>query len=63
MIPTTTDDVDGVPVGQHMGFTFGDAVLGFDIHSDLFASIRSIAGDNKPLPMMADNGTVVKMGS
>lgn len=44
MILTTTDSVDGIPVGHYLGIVSGDTVLGTNIFSDLFASIRDIVG-------------------
>jgi len=44
MILTTTDNVDGARVAQYLGIVSGDTVLGTNIFSDLFASIRDIVG-------------------
>ncbi|MBC7908003.1 MAG: YbjQ family protein [Rhodospirillaceae bacterium] len=44
MILTTTDGVDGATVAQYLGIVSGDTVLGTNIFSDFFASIRDIVG-------------------
>lgn len=44
MILTTTDCVEGMAVSQYLGIVSGDTVLGTNIFSDLFASIRDIVG-------------------
>ncbi len=44
MILTTTDGVDGARIVQYCGIVSGDTVLGTNIFSDLFASIRDVIG-------------------
>lgn len=44
MLMTTTDGVDGAKITQYLGIVSGDTVLGTNIFSDLFASIRDIVG-------------------
>ena len=44
MILTTTDGVDGKSITQYLGIVSGDAVLGTNIFSDFFASVRDIVG-------------------
>lgn len=44
MILTTTDDVQGQTITQYLGIVSGDAVLGTNVFSDFFASVRDIVG-------------------
>ncbi|TDF41554.1 heavy metal-binding domain-containing protein [Alteromonadaceae bacterium M269] len=44
MIVTTTHDLQGKKVEEYLGVVVGEAVMGANIFSDIFASIRDIVG-------------------
>ncbi len=44
MILTTTDQVDGRRVIDHLGIVTGEAIIGVNIFRDLFAGLRDIVG-------------------
>ena len=44
MIVTTTPSVEGRPIRQYLGVVTGEAILGANIFSDLFAGLRDIVG-------------------
>ena len=44
MIVTTTNTLDGQPVGKYLGVVTGEAILGANILKDLFAGFRDIVG-------------------
>lgn len=44
MIVTTTPAIDGSRIVQYLGIVSGDAVMGSNILSDMFASVRDIVG-------------------
>jgi len=44
MIITTTDHVEGRPVGQYLGLVTGEAIIGVNVFRDFFAGIRDIVG-------------------
>lgn len=44
MILTTTPSVEGRPIRTHLGIVTGEVIVGANIFSDLFASVRDIVG-------------------
>ena len=44
MILTTTTLVEGRPVASYLGIVTGEVIVGANIFSDLFASVRDIVG-------------------
>jgi uncharacterized protein YbjQ (UPF0145 family) len=44
MILTTTPTVEGRPIRTHLGIVTGEVIVGANIFSDLFASVRDIVG-------------------
>lgn len=44
MILTTTPTVEGRPVRTYLGIVTGEVIVGANIFSDLFASVRDIVG-------------------
>ena len=44
MIVTTTSHIEGRPVTQYLGIVTGEVIVGANIFSDLFASVRDIVG-------------------
>lgn len=44
MIVTTTNTLDGQPVGRYLGVVTGEAILGANILKDIFAGFRDIVG-------------------
>lgn len=44
MILTTTNTIEGRPVGHYLGIVTGEAVMGVNAFRDFFASIRDIIG-------------------
>lgn len=44
MIVTTTNTLDGQPVGKYLGIVTGEAILGANILKDIFAGFRDIVG-------------------
>lgn len=44
MIITTTHHLDGKEIEAYLGIVVGEAVMGANLFSDLFASIRDIVG-------------------
>jgi uncharacterized protein YbjQ (UPF0145 family) len=44
MIVTTTTSIEGRPVAQYLGVVTGEVIVGANIFSDLFASVRDIVG-------------------
>jgi uncharacterized protein YbjQ (UPF0145 family) len=44
VILTTTNVVEGRPVGEYLGLVVGEAILGANIVRDLFAGVRDIVG-------------------
>ena len=44
MIITTTDSVEGRVITQYRGVVAGEAVMGTNLFSDFFASIRDVVG-------------------
>ena len=44
MIVTTTALIEGRPVSQYLGIVTGEVIVGANIFSDLFASVRDIVG-------------------
>ncbi|MBL4756505.1 MAG: heavy metal-binding domain-containing protein [Rhizobiales bacterium] len=44
MIVTTSDSIEGQPIGEYLGIVAGEAVLGANIFRDFFANIRDIVG-------------------
>lgn len=44
MIITTTHHLEGMEVEAYLGIVVGEAVMGANLFSDLFASIRDIVG-------------------
>jgi uncharacterized protein YbjQ (UPF0145 family) len=44
MILTTTTLVEGRPVAAYLGIVTGEVIVGANIFSDLFASVRDIVG-------------------
>lgn len=44
MIVTTTPDIQGRTITDYLGIVSGDAVLGSNLFSDLFASLRDVIG-------------------
>lgn len=44
MIVTTTHDIQGKQVNDYLGVVVGEAVMGANLFTDIFASIRDIVG-------------------
>ncbi|MDB5662126.1 MAG: hypothetical protein JWM38_565 [Sphingomonas bacterium] len=44
MIVTTTPTIEGRPVATYLGVVTGEVIVGANIFSDLFASVRDIVG-------------------
>ena len=44
MILTTTPTIEGRPVRTYLGIVTGEVIVGANIFSDLFASVRDIVG-------------------
>jgi len=44
MIVTTTNTVEGRPVRTYLGVVTGEVIVGANIFSDIFASVRDIVG-------------------
>ncbi len=44
MIQTTTPGVDGRAITEYLGVVTGEAILGANIFTDLFAGVRDIVG-------------------
>lgn len=44
MIVTTTSDIQGRSIIAYLGIVSGDAVLGSNLFSDFFASVRDLVG-------------------
>ena len=44
MIITTTPTVEGRPITRYLGLVTGEVIIGANIFSDLFASVRDIVG-------------------
>lgn len=44
MIVTTTPSVEGRPVRTYLGVVTGEVIVGANIFSDIFASVRDIVG-------------------
>ncbi len=44
MILTTTPNIEGSVIAAYLGIVSGDAVMGSNVFSDLFAGIRDIVG-------------------
>lgn len=44
MLMTTTPTVEGRPVRQYLGIVTAEAVMGTNLFSDFFASVRDIVG-------------------
>jgi uncharacterized protein YbjQ (UPF0145 family) len=44
IIFTTTDTIEGRPIGAYLGIVSGEAVMGTNILKDFFAGIRDIVG-------------------
>ncbi len=44
MILTTTHNIEGMKITKYLGIVSGEAILGANIFSDIFAGIRDIVG-------------------
>lgn len=44
MIITTTPQVEGRPISRYCGVVTGEAIIGANIFSDMFAKVRDIVG-------------------
>jgi len=44
MIVTTTDSIEGRPITDYRGIVSGEAIMGTNVFSDFFGSIRDIVG-------------------
>jgi uncharacterized protein YbjQ (UPF0145 family) len=44
MILTTTNNIEGMKITKYLGIVSGEAILGANIFSDIFAGIRDIVG-------------------
>jgi uncharacterized protein YbjQ (UPF0145 family) len=44
MIVTTTHDIQGKQINDYLGVVVGEAVMGANLFTDIFASIRDIVG-------------------
>ena len=44
MIVTTTPGIEGRPIAEYCGIVTGEAIIGANIFSDIFAKVRDIVG-------------------
>ncbi|WP_298019446.1 heavy metal-binding domain-containing protein [uncultured Parasphingopyxis sp.] len=44
MIVTTTPGIEGRPIAEYHGIVTGEAIIGANIFSDIFAKVRDIVG-------------------